>query len=332
MRAFVAQLSSDAVELMTTVAAWGAPADPIDLATMVHRPVAGLRDAVDEAIGAGAMAWRDGELALAHDLFGEVLLDDLPAPLRSALHRQVARTPQAGGAPASRAAEQLLRAGDTAERALVRDVAAASVRTAPGVAADLLEQVRLTAGPGEPGRIELDQAIALFLAGRGREAEDLVRTQLPRTPDPRVRAQMHALALRSLVNRANIGAALTEVENLLAAPALPTASVRALKEARAWVLVLAGRLDAAEAAVGDAESTRAETQVPQSPNCASPRAPAWRSSADGAFKHYEYCRPAENSRLSIGSAAKPPSRCGPRSSPCTRTDGNVRGRPEPRPE
>jgi len=121
------------------------------------------------------------------------------------------------------------------------------LRTRPGLAADLLAELDLLVTSDGAAEILAERAQALFLAGRGLEAEDLVRTHLPRTRNPGTRARMQALSLRSLINRGNTTAALVEIANLLARPGLPPPVCRELSGLRCWVLLLDGQLNQAEA-------------------------------------------------------------------------------------
>jgi DNA-binding NarL/FixJ family response regulator len=118
---------------------------------------------------------------------------------------------------------------------------------APEVTADLLDDVAALGGAEVTGRLLLDRADALFHRGRGESAEALIRERIATVTDPGVAAQMQLLLIRSLMNRADIPAALAALDRTIAIPALPDATRRQLEGSRAFLLAQAGRApDAAE--------------------------------------------------------------------------------------
>ncbi len=250
VRSQLALLADELLDVVTSVAVLGAPVDPTQIAAMLQQPLASLDPIIDQATAAGVLERSAEAVVFRHHAYAEVVLADLAPQLRRSLHREALRVLRADGAPDGRLAEQALRAGDASAVGFVRTLTAATSRIAPGVVADLLGEVMPLAAPGEAEEMIADRAQALFLAGRGQQAEDLIRAQLPRTADPAVRARMASLSLRSLVNRANTAGALAEIANLLANVGLPTTVRRELEGLRCWVLLLAGDI---RTALGEAD-------------------------------------------------------------------------------
>ncbi|MCW2529405.1 MAG: putative LuxR family transcriptional regulator, partial [Pseudonocardiales bacterium] len=247
VRAFLGQLPEDTSDLLTTMAVLGTPTDPRDLATLAGRPMAGLAGSLVYANEAGVTRWReDGKLVFTHDLFRDALLAQVPEQLKAVIHRDAVRVLQARSAPAGEIAEHAWRGGDSTAVALVRSVAADLSVYAPGVAADLLAHVQPLISAQDTDEVVADRAEALVLAGRGREAEDLIRSYLPRATSVQQRLRMHDLSLTSMIYRANLPAVHAEIENLLAAPDIPGEVKLELAGMRCWILLLAGHLGAAE--------------------------------------------------------------------------------------
>ena len=123
----------------------------------------------------------------------------------------------------------------------LHEAVAATRGYAPEVTADLLEAVAAISGADMPEALLLDHVDALFRQGRGESAETLIRERIGTVTDPAVAAQMQVILIRSLMNRADITAALEVIERTAAIAGLPAATVRQLEGTRAWLLVLAGQ-------------------------------------------------------------------------------------------
>ena len=77
--------------------------------------------------------------------------------------------------------------------------------------------------------------------GRAESVETLIRERIRTVADPGVAAQMQVILIRSLMNRADVTAALEVIERTATIAGLPAATVRQLEGTRAWLLVLAGQ-------------------------------------------------------------------------------------------
>lgn len=122
---------------------------------------------------------------------------------------------QQRGAPDQRVAEHALRGADPQAVGLVRTVAARLTETAPGVAAHLPHRVTPLISDVDTDDVITDRAEALFLSGRAQEAEDLIRTYLPRVTSAQERMRLHQVSLRIVTNLGNMAALLGQIDNLL---------------------------------------------------------------------------------------------------------------------
>ena len=174
-----------------------------DLATVLHRGVADLVPAVNEARAAGVLAESGTGLGFRHPLIRAALYEQIPAPVRTAWHSEAARALAASGAPAARVARQLLqvtrRPADGAEPMdewilrWLADTAPLLVGQAPRAAADLLRGAVASAPAGTPQHDDLAcrLAEALYRVGDVTEAERVASRALAATDDPDLLVDLH---------------------------------------------------------------------------------------------------------------------------------------------
>ena len=186
-----------------------------DLATVLHRGVADLVPAVDEALAAGVLIESGTGLGFRHPMIRAALYEEIPAPVRAAWHGEAARALAEAGAPAGRVARQLLPAvGGSAGPAEPMDVwilrwlgraAPLLVGQAPRAAGELLRHAvaRSSAGSAEHDGLVCRLAEALFRVGDAAEAERVAHRGLAVTADPDLLVNLHwTLAqCRSLAGR-----------------------------------------------------------------------------------------------------------------------------------
>ena len=97
-------------EVLRAAALLGVDFAVADLAVVLHRSVADLIPAVDEACAVGVLAESGRGLGFRHPLIRAALYDDMPASIRAAWHRDAGRALAEAGAPPDRVARQLLQA------------------------------------------------------------------------------------------------------------------------------------------------------------------------------------------------------------------------------
>jgi DNA-binding CsgD family transcriptional regulator len=255
IRANLGQLDQPARDVLAALAVWGTEVGADDLASVL--PEAGeagdagdAGEALDEPLAramASGLVRRDpaGTFGFSHDLFREVLYGELGDTQRRALHRRVAAVLTAAGYRPSLVADHLLRAagtgGDPALASALHEAVEATRGYAPEVTADLLDEVDAVGVADVPEKMLLDHADALFHGGSGLAAETLIRERIMTVTDPAVAAAMQVILIRSLANRADLGAALAVIDRTIAIPALPDTTRRQLEGTRAWLLVQAGQ-------------------------------------------------------------------------------------------
>jgi DNA-binding CsgD family transcriptional regulator len=271
IRSNLGQLDQPAREVLAAIAVWGTDLGVDDLGRVLPGLAGALAGPLERAIASGLVR-RDlaGTVGFSHDLFREVTYGELAEPERRARHRRAAEVLAAAGYRPSLVADHLLRAAGTGtDPALVtalHEAVAATRGYAPEVTADLLDDVAAI-GADVPEPLLLDHADALFRQGRGQSGETLIRDRIAAVADPAVAAQMQVILIRSLLNRADVAAALEVIGRTAAIAGLPDGIARQLEGTRAWLLVLAGQgpgvaeLDAMMARFAAAGDTDAQVNL-----------------------------------------------------------------------
>ena len=271
IRGHLAQLDQPARDVLGAIAVWGADIGVDDLARLLPLPRAALDEPLDRAIASGLVR-RDpaGSVGFVHELFREVTYGGLAEQDRRAAHQRAAAALVADGYRPALVGDHLLRAAaDDDRQALVtalHEAVAATRQYAPEVTADLLDDVAAV-GADVPEPLLFDQVSALFHQGRGEAAEILVRERIQSVADPSVAAKLQLVLIRSLMNRADVRAALTVIESTAAIAGLPAATVRQLEGTRAWLLTQGGQappaaeLDAMMASFAAAHDSDAQANL-----------------------------------------------------------------------
>ncbi|MET8768089.1 AAA family ATPase [Streptomyces sp. NPDC004658] len=199
LRTRMSRLPEETVRLLQIGSVLGRRFDLTVAARMLGRPVGALLGPVDAALHADVLGPDGDRFAFRHDLVRQALYDDLPSPVRHALHGQAAEVLLAAGRRSAETAWHLVLAGAPLDeealgvlRGAVRDLAS----TAPEAAADLLlEAARLLRGDAAD-RIGLltEAAHLLGWTRRLREALDLIDATLFRRPPPGEEAGLRLVA------------------------------------------------------------------------------------------------------------------------------------------
>jgi DNA-binding CsgD family transcriptional regulator len=218
-----------------------------DLAIVLDRGVADLVPAIDEACAAGVLAEYGNSLGFRHPLIRDALYGEIPAPVRTAWHRDAGRALAEAGAPMDRVARQLLWAvggpGGAAEPmddwilSWLARTAEPLVSQAPQVAAELLARAVASSPVGSAqhdllvGRL----ADALYRVGDTAEAERVADRALAHAVEPDVVVDLHWILAQCRM-RAGLSAeeALATMNEALASPGISARH-------RARLLVLAAR-------------------------------------------------------------------------------------------
>ena len=253
IREHLRQFDESAFDLLAALAVWGTPVSTDDLAALTYTTSADLQAPVARAIASSVVhPMAPDMIDFSHDLYREVLYQDLSSTFRQATHRRVAKLLARDGRRPSLVAEHLLQAtsvdatADPDTLAALTEAVSESRLFAPEVAADLLAEAEVTGINDEPDARLYERLQDLFLAGRGELADQLIRERIAGVRNPDVAAGMQTLLIRSLVNRAETDAAVATIERTAAIPGLPAPIVNQLQSLRLWVLMLAGRPPSAD--------------------------------------------------------------------------------------
>jgi DNA-binding CsgD family transcriptional regulator/tetratricopeptide (TPR) repeat protein len=208
-------LSQPARRTIQTGAVLGLSFGPAELAATLGSSAFELAPALEEAVWAGVLQDAGDRLAFAHALVRQVVYEEIPASLRTQLHRETAAALIANGVSPERVATHVALGADRGDRPAVRwlrEAAARAARQAPGTAADLLERAREIVSPTDPDRDDLlaDLAMAWATTGRLREAETLANEVLRRRPGPLVAGRLRAGIVYALCWQGRPGQAVAE--------------------------------------------------------------------------------------------------------------------------
>ena len=180
-----------------------------------------------EAFRARLLEERGGAVVFRHQLVQQAIYEDIPMPLRRALHRDAAGALARAGGDHAQVASHLLRGADKGDLEAVRWLRRAAMEAAAGapvVAVDLLERAveLLPDGHGDADIVRADLAEALLRAGHVADAATVAEAILdrPHREDADVRLTLTLVSALSLQNRAT--ELIRRAEAALKAPALRT--------------------------------------------------------------------------------------------------------------
>jgi tetratricopeptide (TPR) repeat protein/transcriptional regulator with XRE-family HTH domain len=217
-----------------------------DLAVVLSRSVTDLVPAIDDARAAGVLAESGTGLRFRHPLIRTALYEEIPAPVRTAWHRDAARMLAAANAPADRVARQLLQAVGRPGAATglmdqwmlswLAGSADLLVSQAPQVAAELLRQAVTSSpqGSAHHGLFVSRLADALYRVGDAAEAEQVAKRALAHTSDPGLLTDLHWTLAQCRMRADRYAESLDTLDHALASPGISARH-------RARLLVLAAR-------------------------------------------------------------------------------------------
>jgi tetratricopeptide (TPR) repeat protein len=214
-----------------------------DLAIVAGRRVADLIAALDEARAAGVLAESGSHLRFRHPLIRSALYQEIPAPVRAALHQDAGRALADAGAPVDRVARQLVQAVSSTDEPMddwilswLAHTAGPLIGQAPQVAAELLRQA-VAGCPADSAHHDLlvgRLADALYRVGETAEAEQVARQALAQATDPDVLVDLHRTLAQYCMLVGRFTESLTTLDQALATPGISARH-------RARLLVLTAR-------------------------------------------------------------------------------------------
>ena len=253
-------LPEDTLQVLRAASVLGSGFSLTGLGAVTGQPAVELSAALAEAIRARVIDDDGTRLRFRHDLIRDSIYADLPASMRSVLHREAGQRLAQAGAPALQVAEHLARGattGDAEAIAWLTGAAREAAATSPDVAADLLEQATGLMRSTDPGqdRLLVEQASSLMWAGRIPDAQMICRALLDRDHDPGAEGPARICLGYALIAEGHGREGLTELERADESPVLSDAE-RA--DTRAWASLARlslGDLDGASAAAEQARPT-----------------------------------------------------------------------------
>jgi DNA-binding CsgD family transcriptional regulator/tetratricopeptide (TPR) repeat protein len=247
-------LPTDVRKVLQAAALLGGEFLVADLAIVLHRRVAELVPAIDEARTAGVLKDLGDKLAFRHPLIRSALYDDIAGPLRPAWHGDAAKALAAAGVPTPRVARQLLHAisgpnADPLDEALLNwtvDAAPSLIAQAPKDAIQLLRKAsdRSPANTPRGAVLVCRLAEALYRAGEGDEAVQVASRAMSMVADPDLLVDLHWTVSQS---RAMLGRSDEALEALERAYGI--AGISAQQRARLLVLTARAHRDLGEVSV-----------------------------------------------------------------------------------
>ncbi|WP_431961525.1 helix-turn-helix transcriptional regulator [Actinacidiphila sp. bgisy160] len=220
------RLPEDARHLLRIGSVLGRTFDLGTVAKMLGKPAGGLLSAVDSVLGAQLLVSADRRFAFRHDLIRQAVHDDLPLPVRVALHREAADALRDGGGDRAEIAWHLVLAGGTIDDASVHTLTTAVrelSRTVPGSAADLARQAADLLPAHDPRRVDLLTHAAELLGWTRRvnEALELVDATISDGPAPAQEAALRLVGGEIHQAAGDDAAAMTHLRQGLRLPGLP---------------------------------------------------------------------------------------------------------------
>ncbi len=165
----VRSLGSGLVELLQPAAVLGTPFSLQEVAAVAGRPAAWFAEAVTEALSTGLLLEDGRQLRFAHDLTRGAIYEDIPDPLRAALHEDAARVlAKAGAAPASIATHAALGAAPGDAVGWLRQAASDVLSLSPADALALLDDALALASADPAVETAIQRARVESLMGVGR--------------------------------------------------------------------------------------------------------------------------------------------------------------------
>jgi DNA-binding CsgD family transcriptional regulator/tetratricopeptide (TPR) repeat protein len=245
-------LPDPTLKMLQFTAVLGDTASVRDLATITRRPGSEVVADLAEAFRSGVVGEAGDAIVFRHQLVHDAIYQEMPRPVRQALHRDAASALAESGADVVQVAGHLTLGaarGDTEAVTWLRQAAHESAPTSPPVAVELLARAEslLPAGHDDADLVSAELVGALLRAGQVDEAAGRAEAVLDRTHRAEVDVPLRLLLVSALSMQNRSAELIDRAEAALAEiPDLSPGS-QALVLAQASIgLQLSGRIVAAE--------------------------------------------------------------------------------------
>ncbi|MEU6084484.1 AAA family ATPase [Streptomyces sp. NPDC047108] len=251
-------MSPDALSVLRVASVLGSAITVEDLAAVAERPVPDVLGALLDACDAGVLSERGGRFWFRHTVVRQALYDDLPMPLRAALHLE-AGLALAGTSAAPELIAEHLDLGTPSGSPRVVDWLAGHgehlMVAVPKLTVELLRRALEYADAAEPRRYRLRilLAAALLRSGRAAEAEDEARQVLAHHHDRATEGAIWWILARAPYLAGHPDLAWAEIEHALSSVSLSRVETVRLQAFGSVVLLTLGQLDRAESTARQAE-------------------------------------------------------------------------------
>ena len=222
----LSSVSAETAQLLRTAALLGGIFAVSDLAVVLHRTVAEVAAALQEAVAAGIVDGSGEELTFRHPLIRQALYESMPDALRTALHAEAARELAAAGADALSVGQQLSAArtpGAGWARGWLVQAGPALATRAPRLAVELLRQ-ELEETPDDDeswDALIMYLVRALLAVGAYGEATSQATRALTVMTEPVPRGETSWLLAHAQVSAGHNNDAISAVRQALPATGLP---------------------------------------------------------------------------------------------------------------
>lgn len=211
VRSRLGSLPAETLRLVEIASVLGRSCALADAAELLHlTPWTRIIPSIEAAVRAGVLEDQGQRIAFRHDLFRQAVYEDVPQPMRLALHRAAAeRYIAAGRGPLEVAPHVLICAerGDRQAVDVLRRAATAVASTMPTVSAELIERAFSLLDANDSLWVETGQdAIALMAAARrGKDAIAIADLLLASTIDDEAVARIQTRVARVLWEMGRVG-------------------------------------------------------------------------------------------------------------------------------
>jgi DNA-binding CsgD family transcriptional regulator len=262
----LASLPDEVAKVLRWAAVLGREFSVTDLEIVAGRTAGELMQVVETATAAGVVAESGPRLRFRHGLIWQVLYEDMPAALRTALHMQAARSLAEAGTAPERVAVQLVSGGSGGDGPLdgwvadwLTDSVSVLIYRAPQVAADLLHSVLagLSAEDQRREALEVSLVTVAFLLVLDDEVEQAGGRLLARLAGPDRAAEIAWLVAYTLMRTSRHAEAEATISATARRPGVSPGPAAMLQALHATVLMSWGQYEraglVAEAALDSAE-------------------------------------------------------------------------------
>ena len=241
-------LPAETIDLLRFATVLGSSFGVEELAILARAKVPAVVGGLAPAVASKVVRERGTRLSFQHDLIHEAIYQDIPAPLRAAMHAEAARGLRSLSVPLTRVAEQLLRGVHVAtpeQLDMVTETAVGLRFSAPQIAIGLFQRAIDLLGDQAPVRLRSQILMPLAAVGRGIEAIAMAEQMLTGHHEPQIEARIRLARIEIKMRDGRIAEWIPELVEMGDDERYPDALRRTVRATLASAYVRAGEADAA---------------------------------------------------------------------------------------